>query len=122
MADKAAKHAFLVKNLKITHEPDQNRFVIYPADLNSLWPEDAARRTEEKAHLIYKVENNKIDFTSTYCPPPFRGGTGISVFLVENGLNWALGQGYSFVPKHGCWYVQEFMPWPKQPQDDNAKL
>lgn len=101
--------------LKIDHEPNNNRFVIYPAALNACYPGSTQRHTEDEcAKLTYvfsEGENGvqQIDFNHTFCPVPFRGPTGISELLVRTGLTWATKEGYAI--KASCWYVDKFLPF-----------
>lgn len=112
--------------LKIDHEPQNNRFVIYPAALNACYPESKERHTEDEcAQLTYVISSceggEKIDFNHTFCPVPFRGPTKISELLVKTGLTWATQQGYTIVAS--CWYVDKFLPFSidQEEEQDSAQ-
>ena len=122
---KAQRALFLKTHLKITHDTSHSRFIITPEDLNSLYPDEPDRRTDENARLVYTLTPpttddgvTVIDFVSTYCPPQFRGPTGISEYLVKVGLTWATQQQYQI--KATCWYVNHFLPF--TPDGNDAKL
>lgn len=74
---------------EIKHQPEDNRFVL---NLDS-----------QDAQLKYRFsDDQRIDFTSTYVPPEFRG-KGYARQLVDEGLAWARSQGYHI--EASCSYV-----------------
>lgn len=59
-----------------------------------------------EAVLAYRLNDQTIDFYSTYVPPEFRG-KGLAEKLVRTGLKWAKEQGYTI--QASCWYVAKFI-------------
>lgn len=74
---------------EVQHLPEDNRFVL---NLDG-----------QEAQLKYRFpDDQRIDFTSTYVPPEFRG-KGYARQLVDEGLSWARGHGYHI--DASCSYV-----------------
>jgi predicted GNAT family acetyltransferase len=75
------------------HQPDRQRFIVQTG--------------EEESLLEYRLlQDNGIDFTSTFVPEALRG-QGIAEKLVRAGLVWAREQGYEI--QASCWYVARFL-------------
>jgi predicted GNAT family acetyltransferase len=85
---------------QITHKPERQAFIVSMPD-----PEEDDQGAE--ALLEYTLgDNGVIDFRRTYVPVAFRG-KGLAEELVQDGLAWARGQGYSITAS--CSYVQNFI-------------
>lgn len=74
--------------IDVQHEPEKQRFVIY--------------REQGDCVLAYQLQEQSIDFTSTFIPFRLRG-QGLAESLVDTGLAWAQEQGYEL--HASCWYV-----------------
>ncbi len=79
-------------DIKVKHDKENNRFV---ADIE-----------EHKAYLSYNIINDKIDFSSTFTPPKFRG-MGVARIVVEYAFNYARENNLKVIPS--CSYVQAFV-------------
>jgi len=64
------------------------------------------RQDGKEAVLAYRLEDQQIDFYSTFVPPEFRG-QGIAEKLVRTGIAWAKDQ--SFHITASCWYAAKFL-------------
>ena len=76
----------------IIHQQTEHRFVI--------------ALEQHKAILAYEINDDRIDFTSTFVPPALRG-KGLAERLVRHGLSWAKAQKLEI--HASCWYVQKFL-------------
>jgi predicted GNAT family acetyltransferase len=76
----------------VQHQVAQQRFII--------------ESQGAEAVLAYRLNDQSIDFYSTYVPPAFRG-KGLAEKLVRTGLKWAKEQGYTI--QASCWYVAKFI-------------
>ena len=65
------------------------------------------------AYLSYNIFNDKINFSSTFTPPEFRG-KGIAKIIVEYAFNYAKDNDLKVIPT--CSYVQAFVE-----RNDNYK-
>ncbi len=67
-----------------------------------------------EAYLLYNIKDDKIDFYSTYTPPPLRG-KGVAKKVVEYAFNYAKENNLKVIPT--CSYVQSFVERYKEYQD-----
>ncbi|MFB3056602.1 MAG: GNAT family N-acetyltransferase [Ignavibacteriaceae bacterium] len=86
-------------DIEVKHDKENNRFV---ADVEG-----------HKAYLSYNIINDKIDFSSTYTPPEYRG-KGIAKIVVEYAFNYAKENKFKVIPT--CSYVRAFVE-----REDNYK-
>lgn len=77
----------------IEHQPEHNQFV-YPISEGI------------EARIKYRLDNERIDFYSTFVPPEARG-KGIAEALVRQALDWAKSEQLQVLAS--CWYVQKFL-------------
>lgn len=64
-------------------------------------------QAEQEATLKYQlVENDHVEFLSTYVPFALRG-KGLAETLVQEGLRWARKNDYKISSR--CWYVDRFL-------------
>ena len=76
-------------DVSVVHEPARRRFV--------------ARSGERESQLVYlPLEENTVDFRSTYVHPALRGH-GVGEKLVREALEWARAEGLKVIPS--CWFV-----------------
>jgi predicted GNAT family acetyltransferase len=76
-------------DVSVVHEPARRRFV--------------ARSGERESQLVYlHLEENTVDFRSTYVHPAVRGH-GVGEKLVREALEWARAEGLKVIPS--CWFV-----------------
>ncbi len=86
-------------DIEVKHDKENERFI---ADVEG-----------HKAYLSYNIINDKIDFSSTFTPPEFRG-KGIAQIVVEYAFNYAKTNSLNVIPT--CSYVQAFVE-----RNDNYK-
>jgi predicted GNAT family acetyltransferase len=76
-------------DVEVVHEPARRRFV--------------ARAGERESQLVYlRLEQDVVDFRSTYVDPTLRGH-GVGEKLVRRALEWARDEGLKVIPS--CWFV-----------------
>ena len=79
----------------VIHDPTAQVFTVTPDDAG------------EQAVLKYVfVNDNTVDFTSTFVPPALRN-QGLAEKLVHAGLAWARAN--QFHIEASCWYVAKFL-------------
>jgi uncharacterized protein len=76
----------------ITHEPEQQRFVI--------------RKDDHVAQLDYRLGPGWIDFTHTFTPPALRG-QGLAAQLVAAGVGFARAEELQI--RASCSYVASWL-------------
>ncbi len=86
-------------DIEVKHDKENERFV--------------AEVEGQKAYLSYNIFNDKIDFSSTFTPPEFRG-IGIARIVVEYAFNYAKENNLKVIPT--CSYVRAFVA-----RNDNYK-
>ena len=78
-----------MEDVEVVHEPARRRFV--------------AQSGERESQLVYlRVDQDIVDFRSTYVHPSVRG-KGVGEKLVREALDWARGEGLRVIPS--CWFV-----------------
>ena len=76
-------------DVTVVHEPTRRRFV--------------AHAGERESQLVYlRLEQDVVDFRSTYVDPSLRGH-GVGEKLVRQALEWAREEGLKVIPS--CWFV-----------------
>jgi predicted GNAT family acetyltransferase len=76
-------------DVTVVHERTRRRFV--------------ARAGERESQLVYlRLEQDTVDFRSTYVHPALRG-QGVGETLVREALEWARTEGLKVIPS--CWFV-----------------
>ena len=60
----------------------------------------------ELAVLVYKLFDDRVNFTNTFVPNELRG-KGLAEKLVRHGLSWA--ESANLEVEASCWYVQKFL-------------
>jgi predicted GNAT family acetyltransferase len=86
-------------DIEVKHDKENERFV--------------AEIEGQKAYLSYNIFNDKIDFSSTFTPPEFRG-ISIARIVVEYAFNYAKENNLKVIPT--CSYVRAFVA-----RNDNYK-
>jgi len=78
--------------MNISHDQERSRFV--------------TSTDHGEAVIEYRRDDQAVDFTHTYVPPPARG-RGIAEALVRTALDWAERE--KLHVQASCWYVARYI-------------
>ncbi|GJM44340.1 MAG: N-acetyltransferase [Gemmatimonadota bacterium] len=61
----------------------------------------------EEAYVQYaRLDDDRVDFRSTFTPDALRG-RGLAAVVVGEALAWARAEGLEVIPS--CWYVKKYL-------------